>query len=126
MSINTNRLAEQVKQLVMQHKKLERNGKLLFAGWYDRKNDSGDVNLFEVFEEFPDPGVGKLETFLFPSSADFPIAGSLRLTVTSPSELRDAIAQSDATLAQIMESDDKEVIYPADVDWNETIARLAR
>ncbi|MDO8588450.1 MAG: hypothetical protein Q7T82_15590 [Armatimonadota bacterium] len=126
MSVDVSTYAKQVRQLVEHHKKLKRNGKLLFAGWYDRENDSGDVNLFEVYEDFPDPGIGKLETFLFPSTADFQIRGSLRLTVTSPSELRDAAARDDSTLASIMNSTNREVIHPRNGNWDREIERLGR
>lgn len=126
MSVGMSTLAKQVRQLVEHHKKLKRNGNLLFAGWYDKGNTSGDVNLFEIFEQFPDPGIGRLETFLFPSTTDFPLAGSLRLTVTSPSELRTAVAQSDETLAGILASRDKEVVYPENTEWDEAIERLSR
>lgn len=126
MSVGTGTLAKQVKELVEHHKKLRRNGSLLFAGWYDRNNSSGDVNLFEVYESFPDPGIGRLETFLFPSTADFPLTGSLRLTVTSPTELRAAATRNDATLAEILASTDREVIYPEGTDWDEALRRLMR
>lgn len=124
MAMYTTMYAEDVKELVEHHRASTRNGRLLFAGWYDRSNEKGDVNLFEVYEDFPDPGIGKLETFLFPSSSKFPIKGSLRLTVTSPSELREAASRNDPTLAQIMTSEDKEVIYPEGGDWNDIIKRL--
>ena len=126
MLVDMNRLDKRVKQLVEHHKKTERNGRLLFAGWYERNNRRGDVNLFEVFEDFPDPGAGKLDSFVFSSSARFPVKGSLRLTITSPSELRAAAAQNDATLSQILQSQDKEVIYPEEAEWDEAIQELIR
>ena len=126
MSVDMITLAEQVRQLVKQHEKLKRNGRFLFAAWHNRNNEAGDVNLFEVYEDFPDPGVGRLETFLFPSSTEFPIIGSLRLTITSPSEMHDAAAHDDATMTQIMSSEDREVIYPENADWDDAFARMRR
>lgn len=126
MSMYTSTYAEHVKELVELHRGSTRNGKLLFAGWYDRSNEKGDVKLLEVYEEFPDPGIGKLETFLFPSSSKFPIKGSLTLTVTSPSELQEAATRNDPTLAGILASSDKEVIYPEGGNWNDVIQGLIR
>lgn len=120
--------SEQVRRLVDEHKKIKRNGQLLFAGWYDRDNQQGDVNLFEVYADFPDPGLGKLETFMFPSSAEFPMkpGGSLRLTITSPSELHEAASRKDATLASILDSSDTEVVYPKGANWRDTIEELLK
>ena len=73
MSVYIDMYRDQIKALVEQHRGIGRNGKLLIALWYDRDNEKGDVNLFEVYEDFPDPGLGKLETFMFPSSAAFRI-----------------------------------------------------
>ena len=126
MAVDVSMCAKHVKRLVEQHRKIRRNGKLLFAGWYDKDNDRGDVNLFEVYEDFPDPGLGRLETFMFPSSADFPVKGSLRLTVSSPSELLEAAARSDSTLAAILASADREVIYPKNGNWDSIIKDLSR
>ena len=124
MSVDISSYAQQVRKLVARHRKLKRNGRLLFAGWFDRSNDEGDVNLFEVYEDFPDPGIGQLETFLFPSNADFPIKGALRLTVTSPSELRDAASRGDSILAAMMASPDREVLYPAKGNWDRLMDRI--
>jgi hypothetical protein len=119
MSVDVVSLDEQVRKLIAAHSKQTRNGRLLFAGWYDKNNLEGNVSLFEVYEDFPDPGCGKLETFVFPSTADFPISGKLKLTITSPSELHDAIAGDDITLGQILRMHEKEVIYPSGADWSD-------
>ena len=125
MLVDAKSYVDQVKRLVSHHKRLKRNGKLLFAGWYNKQNERGDVNLFEVYEHFPDPGLGKLETYLFPSTAEFPMKGALRLTVTSPSELKDAMARADNTLNSFLSYADREVIYPAGANWDEKIRELA-
>ena len=121
VSVDIISLDEQVRKLVAAHSRQTRNGRLLFAGWYDKNNQDGNVSLFEVYEDFPDPGCGKLETFMFPSTADFSISGKLKLTITSPSELHDAIDRDDATLGQILKKDDKEVIYPSGANWSDLL-----
>ena len=126
MPTDTNALAERIRNLVEKHRSVDRNGKLLFAGWFDRSNLQGDVCLFEVFEQFPDSGIGRLDTYLFPSSQDFPMTGSLRLTVTSPTELREASANSDPTLEAVRSSTDREVIYPESEDWDKFIESLLK
>ncbi|MCX6344665.1 MAG: hypothetical protein NT018_06290 [Armatimonadetes bacterium] len=115
-----------VNRLVDEHKKVTRNGNLLFAGWYDVDNKQGDVCLFEVYEDFPDPGIGKIETYLFPSSREFPIKGSLRLTITSPSELKEAASRDDAILAEITSSVNKRVLFPEDANWDESVEGLTK
>jgi len=121
MSVSTINLEEQIKRLVAEHAKQYRNGKLLFAGWHDKNNQNGDVSLFEIYESFPDPGYGQLDTYAFPSSPEFPISGMIKLTITSPTELRDAISQKNPTLLHILNSTDKEAIYPDGADWNDFV-----
>jgi len=126
MSVYVDMYHDRVKDLVEKHLSITRNGKLLLAVWYDRDNEKGDVNLFEVYEDFPDPGMGKLETFMFPSSSAFPMKGDLRLTITSPSELREAAERGDTILKSIQESPDLEVIYPEGGDLTTILREMSR
>ena len=99
--VTTEFYEEQVRRLVDYHREHHEKDDLLLAIWYDRGNKRGDIRLLEVFRNFPDPGCGRLETFDFASTTSFPVKGKLSLTITSPDELRDAAARSDAILEKV-------------------------
>ena len=111
-----------VKDLVKSHSEIDRNGRLLFAGWYNIENKRGDVNLIEIFENFPDSGTGDIDTFTFPPSAKFPIKGKFKITITSPAELNEAKRKDNPIIRRIRNSKKyKKLITDPAVDnliWN--------
>ena len=117
----------QVEELINSHLERNTDDVLLAAVWYDKSNKRGDINLLEIYASFPFTGQGELETFEFPSTADFPLEGKLKITITCPDELRSALLRKDRTLTKIRNAKDRqlfvfspegEVIYKEVIDSN--------
>jgi len=92
--VDNSALLKRIKNLVEQHTHNQDNP-LLLACWYNL-NEQQDVYLLEVAEGVADSGDGTLDTFTFGMSRELGIPGVLRVTYTSPEELRYAAQEADA------------------------------
>ena len=92
--VDNSALLKRVKEFVKYHAR-NRDNLMLFACWYNLDEEQ-DVYLLEVAEGVADSGDGTLDTFTFGMSDELGIPGMLRVTYTSPEELRYAAQKADA------------------------------
>ncbi|MBM3240872.1 hypothetical protein FJZ31_31705 [Candidatus Poribacteria bacterium] len=92
--VDNPKILKRIKELVEHHIHNQDNP-LLLACWYNL-NEERDIYLLEVAEDVADSGDGTLDTFTFGMSRELGIPGALRVTYTSPEELRYAAQKADA------------------------------
>jgi len=78
-----------VRDLVQAHRQLQEEHELLLVIWHDRGSRK-DINLLEVFEGWPESGIGELDSYAYGPSATFPLPGRLHLTLAGPKDFREA------------------------------------
>ena len=118
---------KQIKKLVEHHAQNQDNP-LLLACWYNLDEEQ-DVYLLEVAEDVADSGDGTLDTFTFGMSRELRIPGVLRVTYTSPEELRYAAQQADAPGHALLERIRTEgclVLFGEDSPLADEVLRNAR
>jgi len=98
-----------VNDLVEAHRALQPGHHLLLAIWFNRDSEN-DIHLLEVFEPWPDSGLGQLDTFKYGPSATFPLPGRLHLTVAGPKDFRKACTIGHRLIVQARA--DGEVVFP--------------